>query len=609
MAEELLPEGVEASEHKEPHDTALATAMALTRAGGKGADAAESAAFLREQRALVGLQRAHFEADRRGANRAAAVKLLSDRLKVATQIFVAAIATAVTLMVAGLMLSAVRSRNVLIEAFKAPPALAARGLSGEVVAGAVQDGLVDMQAATRSSGGKRTIANAWSNDIKVEAPYTGISIGELDRLLHDRLGHDTHVAGDLVQQPDGRVTLSIRGDGIPAKSFTGAEADIPKLARTAAEYVYGVSEARLFSIFLNQQGRGKEAIDFVRAAYPQVPDRDRPDLINAWGNALLSMGDYPGARNRFRLAVQLKPDRWASWANLIVTTTYIDGQEAGLRIAREVEAAGAARPRSDRPSRFDLEAIDRLTQNWSQHLAGLKGDAQVTGGGGTTNIFAGPSLAEDESHLHNWRAAERHLNASPTDAPETRLEWLQMQGLRAIEAGAPERAVSFYEPLAKAWRADASVRFGFPDVPCDLGLAYGLSGQLQMAEAAFAEGGRWVSCYSNRALALEHAGDRAGADAAHAAAVALAPSLPFPYHRWGVTLAARGDVAGAAARFAQAHQRGPKWADPLKSWGDLLARQGRWKEALAKYDEALADAPAWYELRQARAVAVARAPT
>ncbi len=60
----------------------------------------------------------------------------------------------VALFCAGFVLvlsDAFASRQVVVEPFEAPPALAARGLSGKVVAEGLLDKLTQLQAATRST--------------------------------------------------------------------------------------------------------------------------------------------------------------------------------------------------------------------------------------------------------------------------------------------------------------------------------------------------------------------------------------------------------------------------------------------------------------------------
>src|SRR5437868_14775195 len=104
---------------------------------------------------------------------------------------------------------AFHSNGLLIEPFAVPADLAARGLTGQVIASQVQDKLTAMQAATLSFRPARSYANNWGNDIKVEIPETGVSIGEFRRFLREWLGHDTHITGEL-WHTDAGLAISAR---------------------------------------------------------------------------------------------------------------------------------------------------------------------------------------------------------------------------------------------------------------------------------------------------------------------------------------------------------------------------------------------------------------
>jgi hypothetical protein len=54
-------------------------------------------------------------------------------------------------------------------------------------AGATNE-LTRLQDATRSSSAARGLTGAWTGDIKLDAPETGISVGEISRLLRERFG-------------------------------------------------------------------------------------------------------------------------------------------------------------------------------------------------------------------------------------------------------------------------------------------------------------------------------------------------------------------------------------------------------------------------------------
>jgi len=77
------------------------------------------------------------------------LRRFTDRLKAAMQVFVALIALVLGLGFAVMITDAFSSRSVVVHAFKAPSALAARGFTGDVVASGVLDDLQRPQDATR----------------------------------------------------------------------------------------------------------------------------------------------------------------------------------------------------------------------------------------------------------------------------------------------------------------------------------------------------------------------------------------------------------------------------------------------------------------------------
>ena len=82
-----------------------------------------------------------------------------------------------------MLYDAFTSRSVVVDAFESPPAAGRARLTGEVVASGVLDALQKLQTATRTSDQALNSQAPGRSDIKVEVPETGVSIGEIDRLL------------------------------------------------------------------------------------------------------------------------------------------------------------------------------------------------------------------------------------------------------------------------------------------------------------------------------------------------------------------------------------------------------------------------------------------
>ena len=156
-----------------------------------GASRAEADAYLRDQRHHMHeqLQQLHLDIME---------KWLGVALRVATLVIGLAAATGL----GALVWDAAHSKGLVIEPFSVPPDLASRGLTGQVVAGQMIDKLTTM-TKSESSRAVQSYANNWGNNIKVEIPETGVSIGELRNFLREWLGHETMVGGEIVYRAGG----------------------------------------------------------------------------------------------------------------------------------------------------------------------------------------------------------------------------------------------------------------------------------------------------------------------------------------------------------------------------------------------------------------------
>jgi hypothetical protein len=592
---------------------AFAAALAQEQSRRDPEVARAAAQFLRDQSALSKAQSAELEEQR--ALRLGNLQSQSDegglrrfglRMRYGLQLFTAAVAGLIGVSLLMMIVDAFNARSVVVEPFDAPPALATRGLSGKVVAGGVLDALTRLQAATRSSAAQRNLANAWTSDIKVEVPETGISIGELDRLLKSRFGHDTRIEGDLVQTAAGDLALTIRGDGVLPKTFAGKVGELGKLSTQAAEYVYGQSQPALYTTYLVNAGRDADAVAFAKAAYATTGAADRPYLLNVWANALQNTG-APAAESAalYSEALRLKPDFWVSFNNLMNVDALVGDEEGAWRLGEAMRQKAGGRP--GRAPEVSYQNLDIMTGNLLAWRAAMVADIRSHAGVGSLVGASAVGIADIDARLHDPAAAELQLQTTQRDATDPTVAAIShfVRGRLAAEAGDPSKAANEMEAFQAAY-ANPIVSSNYPGYACWIAPAEDAVGRPDKADAALKAGGHYVDCYRFRGDMLDHRGDWAGAQAAYAQAIAIAPDLPAGFYSWGVALARHGDLAGAETKLSAAHLRGPGWADPLKAWGDVLARRGRWAQALVKYDEALARAPNWAELRRARDEAARR---
>ena len=592
---------------------AFAAAVAAEQAKHHGGVARATELLLDEQRLLLKGQREELAEQRslrlshlKNQSREGKLRRFGQRIRNGMQVLTALVFIVVGAGLGVMVYDAFAARSVVVEPFDTPPALLARGLSGKVVAGGLLDELTRLQTATRGNIAKRHLSNAWTGDIKVEVPETGLSLGDVDRMLKARFGHDLHIEGDLVQTDTGGLALTVRGDGVLPKVFTGAAGDLDRLTREAAEYIYGQSQPALFVAYLGNAGRYAESVAFAKAAYATTSAEDRPYLLNEWADSLGNLGAPPQqALPLYREALKQKPDYWTAYNNVMNVQWLLADEEGAWRSGETMRQAAGGRP--GRAGEIYYQNWDILTWNLQAWRAAELADAATSQGIGSNVTAGGPALADVDVRLHDYADAEFQLQTAQGDPTDPTIAAIAhfIHGRIATEAGDGVRASAEMEAFAAAY-ANPVVSSNYPGYLCWVAPAEALAGQAEKADAVLKAGSHYVDCARFRGDILGQRGDWAGAQKAYAEAVALAPDLPAGYYSWGVALARHGDLADAIARLSAANQRGPHWADPLKAWGDVLARQGRWKEALAKYDAALKFAPAWAQLRQARDAAARR---
>lgn len=596
---------------------AFASAVAADEAKREPTVARATVHFLREQAHILRLQ-SKFLADEhhlrllylQGQVREGNLRRAGQLMRVAINIFSAIAVTVVALILGKMLYDAVTSRSVVVESFQTPAALAPKGVTGQVVAADVLDSLQKLREATRTVTKGLKSTSAWSTDVKIEVPETGVSIGEIDRLMHQRFGHDVHIEGQLVQTADDGLAMTVRGEGVPPQTFSGSAGDLDKLATEAGEYIYGRSQPYQFAVYLAGGGRYKEALAFLPGAFARADnDALRANLANVWGSAYTSLGQPKLAAEKFRLVMALSPQRsrewWNGWGNLLSVIALAEGEEAAWRESHAYLQAVAHAEKGQRPDLPQLTNPASITWDLPLALSAELADSLHNGGAGATSALDGPAIADVYGLMHDPVRAARYLSGSDPEDPGAKAETLLLPAYNALDRGQPAEAIPPLEAFWKAWKSDPSLHLSYPDAPCLLGLAYGRVGRRADAEAVFKSMPPLSRCSAAHGEAHAREGDLAGAEQIWSDGVRLAPSLPLVYLNRGRWELEQGDLQAAEADIARASAQAPHFADPLKSWGDLLMRENKPTQALAKYTEALKYAPDWDALRRARDAAAA----
>ncbi|HVC37039.1 MAG TPA: tetratricopeptide repeat protein [Gammaproteobacteria bacterium] len=592
----------------------FAAALAMREAGNSVKAAEHAMRYLDEQ---LKLQREHAQREAalhdlqaenlklqsqmlRSQHRQSRSQRTHDRFRTIYQTVLSVIALAVLGVIVYAVYSAATDQSVVVNQFQVPPSFDAAGNNGTVVASDFLDKLQTLQAASRGSQAARVLQDAWSNNIQLQIPQVHVSLGDIQHTLHNWLGHQIEINGEIVMQGK-QIALTVRGTGFAAKTFSGALADLQKILTAAAEYVYGQAEPYLFSTYLEQNGRDSEAIVLTKAAFPAAAAKDRPWLLNGWGNALTDMNQYSVAVDKYEEAIRIDPHFWIAYTNLTAIDMVLGREEqayqSGIRMERIAHRGSwfaAHMPEAN------YEYVDFLRLDLPALHRELVADEAAHGGEGSNTTQDAPWDAEMLARMHAYKQALQTLQASPGAGsdPYELAEAAFVQGLMALDQQNYAQATSAFQTTNTLLTQNPTLQGNFYAQPdCYLGLTLEFSGQSAQADAAIIKGSSFVDCYRFKGDIADHRGDWAQAQKDYAEAMALTPSLPMAYESWGLALLRHKDYQGAITKFKQANARGPHWCDPLEYWGETLAAEGDYNGAVEKYTEASKYTPSWGALQ------------
>jgi tetratricopeptide (TPR) repeat protein len=586
----------------EAEPNAAAVALALGRTGKDKTLDRKAAEFLDKQGRMLDVQMEHLHEQRAlqvehlaDQSRHLRLRHFNERLTVALKLMTAVVGLVAAAAVAVMAWQAHEDHGVVIEAFSVPPDLAQRGLTGQAVASLVLDKLASMQARTFTARPASSYQNNWGDDIKVEIPETGVSIGELGRLLRQWLGHETRVTGEVWRTPAG-LAMTARAGSAVGTSVQGTDADIDGLIGRAAEAVYAQTQPYRYAAFLTSSGRAAEGIAEFRRLSQTGSNEER-----GWAYVALSAADYAHAdyesdiRNA-QAGAALNP-RLVQACSLVAAAEFeptgLSHWEASLQHWRQCNALLRTAPLPDVPT---VAGARNITVLQDGNIGQLLGDYQ-----GRLRSLTGPGLVEGQGSsdfrplkmlglywLHDITGARQVAPDIDAADPRFRIfEHLDRENWPGV--------VAILEPIMKG-------AVGPPTPPtikdryvrAVLARAYAKLGRAQEAEALVS--GTPLDCdlcVLARGQVAATVGDWAAAARWFALLEARAPSIPFPDYEWARMLLTKGDVDAAIAKLAAAHAKGPHFADPLEAWGEALIRKGDFDGAAAKFKAADAIAPRW----------------
>jgi tetratricopeptide (TPR) repeat protein len=571
------------------------TAVALALAG---ASRERADAFLKDQQALIAAQLHHLHEQLKQIHLDVWEKRLGVMLRAATM----AVGLAVAGALASFVWDAHESNNLLIEPFSVPPDLESRGMTGQVVASKLLDRLVVMQAQTGSARIPKSFANNWSQqDLKIDIPETGLSIAELDNFLRDALGHDSHIAGEIVHTGSG-LALTARAGAQGAETVEGADTDLDAQINSLAEGVYRLTQPYRYAVYLaakRDPESMRQAVNLYRELIRTGSPDDRIWAYNGLGIVESFLGDYQAAFDALSDGIAREPRLHAQYGNRSSAERFLAGHDESALADLHAE-----RQNLEKYGHLFVApaAVPPLLRNSLASEAGLLGDYATAADGQISWNRAHLRTMTDQSLRHEPVAAVLALGrriANGRALPGILAEDDQMAvALHAFTMGAWADVTRFYEAAASSNSGTVGdhlvlTMIGAPKAA----IAHAHLGQ-------FAQAHRLIDtlpadcyrCVDARGVIASLEGDRVKADRLFAEAVRLAPSPPFAYTDWAQSRIARGDLAGAIALLQTANGKSPHYADALELWGEALMTKNQSHLAVAKFADAAKYAPNWGRL-------------
>ncbi|HTT83392.1 MAG TPA: hypothetical protein VMF67_07915 [Rhizomicrobium sp.] len=558
---------------------------------------ADTRAYLREQTRLARLQSENLIEQNAFEISHLKWRRFTDRMRGAGFCILMLLGLLVVVAIAAAIWSAANDHRLVVESFSVPPALADQGETGSVIAQHVLDRIAAMQAGTQSLRAAKSYRNNWGDDLKVQIPDTGISLGEAYRILVNWIGRQTRITGEVVRSGQGYAVTARAGSGAGA-TFRGNNLDA--LLDRAAERLFADTQPYRYGIYLSSHGQEGES----KAVLLALAQSSAPASERAWAYAglLFVESDTRRAEQYGYAALAVNPGLLLAHNNLASVAWRLGHSESAYR-----EAATGLKLLNDKAAtELDQRVLGNMHSILAEEADAALGDYRD----GVREMEADLStdhtsvrgrslayLARDLALMHDPVAARR-IVVVPVSA-RTSAAKRQMLLVISVRAAVEMASRDWNAAKIELSRGIASLGPGFA--------AYQLEAQLALVEANLgdiASAGALASklppdcypCVVARAQIEAFAGAWKSAETLFAEAVRLGPSLPLANTDWGGLLLRKGDLNGAIAKFREANLKGPHFADPLEMWGEALMQENRSDLALAKFEEANKYAPNWGRL-------------
>jgi len=549
-------------------------------------------------------------------SRLIAAQIRSERLEhrnklamIAFRSILAAGALALILGFGWMVMNARNDRGLVIEALSVPPDLAQRGLTGQTMAAALADKLAEIDRTARSFRSTQTMTVNWGNDVKIQIPETGVSIGEVDAFLRRALGHQTVIGGAAFRAPQG-LHLTVRVGGSGAIDQVGKDADLDAMLQKAAEGVFAQTQAYRYSKYLEFKGRRDEAMAVARQIVATSDDRDERSWAWAQVSNLLLKTDSVGAIRASQRGMRENTDNPLNYINGGVAAAHLrydrlrdlwfhQGNVLGLRPKNGLSEVGVNQTRLNSLEEAWIARGD--VKDYVRQRLALEGPtfyANRDGGEAQDRnvalalhdvggVLANPPPQPDAAYAKAFSDANQVVNRQYETA------MLVEDYPRAIAVTRDLMAVYAANPESPHASAIARERFLLPY----LALALAKNGQIAEAQRlAAAFPADCEGCSIDKAKIAVEAGQFDVARKIVTRAITRAPNPLFLTLGLAGIEQRAGRYVAALAAADRVVAIGPNFADGHKARGDALRRLGRIDEAVSEYRKTAKIAPRWTRL-------------
>lgn len=493
-------------------------------------------------------------------NRLVGWQIASERAGFALKLLTGLVGLAAAVGLGVMAWNAAHDESMVVRPFSAPPSWTARGFGGDVLAGRYSDHIVALQQSAALGFLSVQVLRSNSDEVRVEIPQTGMSLGDIQRTLTAWLGHQKVVSGALSEDGSGQVTLTVRVAGQGTFSLTGRPEEVDAMIRRLAEQSFAAAEPqRAVLAFLNLN-RDDDAAR-VASAHLTSLENGSPDLPLAL--VFRAMGE-PSSQQQGQFvlqAVAADPNLMTAWARLAIAEAQLGREQS----AYDAAARAVATRDADQPRSYSRLGLRRMRANAGSFTARLTGDFAAV-------VVQGRQGAAYRS----WMAAQGHETGTARRIAADAL----MAGRISADGAARTRvhiahalqdwpAMSAALDDYRAARADWMARSPGPDLPPRAQTARWQVGNAEiqaraidplraiaLAHTSRIDEARQVAaatpldcapCLRARAEVETVARNGPGADVWYAKALALGPRLPLTEAAWAASRLERGDPAGAAA--------------------------------------------------------------